>query len=156
MKATIVQLADDVVEQLNKKQGGWSIPFAAERKYQPKVKLEDTDQLNVTVAIAAWRPSPDNRTDWANEYEIHIGFQYRAGPKAGDQATEKFDEVLRLVEQVSDYWEVTRPELADCPLKEIAFGGGGDQPYSPEHIEQYNQITSVIRLTFWKLRDPDA
>jgi len=153
-KATIVQLADDVVEQLNKKQGGWAVSFQAERKYQPKAELEALDTLKVTVMMAADRPSPDNRTDWAHEYEIHIGFQYRAPPTAGDQADQKFDEVLLLAEQVSDYWEVTRPTIADCPLREIAFGSGGDQPYIPDHIEKYNQITSVIRLTFWKLRDP--
>lgn len=153
-KATIVQLADDVVDQLNAMQGGWAVSFQAERKYLPKADIEDVDQLKVSVLMGAWRASPDNRTDWANEYEIHIGFQFRASPNAGDQATDKFDEIMLLVEQVSDYWETNRPTIANCPLKEIAFGSGGDQPYIAEHIEKYNQLTAVIRLTYWKLRDP--
>lgn len=154
-KAAIVQLADDVVDQINKKQGGWEQSFQAERKYQPKAQLEDVDQLKVTVAISAWRVAPDNRTDWAHEFDIDIGFQFRAGPKTGNEATQKFDDLMRLVEQVSDYWEITRPTVADCPLMGIAFGAGGDQPYIAEHIEKFNQFTSIIRLTFWKLRDPE-
>ncbi len=151
-KAVIVQLADDVVDQLNAKQGGWSMQFEAERKYQPKIELEDTDQLKTSVLMGAWRVAPDNRTDWEHEYEIHIGLQYRPSPKAGDQAIAKLDDVLALAEEITDYWEETRPVIANCPLTAISFGPGGDQPYIAEHIEKYNQLTTVIRLTFWKLR----
>lgn len=153
-KAAIVQLADDVVDQLNKKQGGWSVGFKAERKYLPKLDLEDVDQLKVLVAMAAWRVAPDNRTDWEHEFDIDIGLNYRAKPSAGDQATEKFDEVLNLAQEITDYWEETRPTVADCPLARVAFGAGSDQPYLQERIETLNQITSIIKLTFWKLRDP--
>lgn len=156
-KALIVQLADDVVAQLNAKQGGWSVGFKAERKYQPKKELEQTDTLQVQVAIAAWRMSPDNRTDWAHEIEVQIGLMYRANPSAGDQAKEKFDGVLLLAQQIAEYWAETRPDAADCPLhpdKPIAFGVGGDQPYIAEHIEKFNQLTTVVSLTYWKLREP--
>jgi hypothetical protein len=151
-KALIVQLADDVVSQLNKKQGGWTVKFEAKRQYTPKAELEETDSVVAKVAIAAWRVAPDNRTEWAHEYDIDIGIQYRANPAAGDQATAKFDEVLRLAEEISDYWEDTRPTVADCPLMNISFGPSGDAPYIPDHIEKFNQITTVIKLTFWKLR----
>lgn len=151
-KAVIVTLADEVTADLNKKAGGWSQSFKAERKYVPKKELEATDVLTVQTAIAAWRVSPDNRTEWEHEYDIDIGLMYRANEKAGDQATAKFDELLLLVQQIADHYQDTRPTLADCPLTNIQFGAGAGQPYFAEHIEQLNQFTSVIRLTFTKWR----
>lgn len=154
-QAAIVQVAEDVVEQINKKQGGWSQKFNAVRRYRFKSQLEETDQIIVQVGMVAWRAAPDNRTDWSHEFDIDIGIQWRADAKAGDQATEKFDELMKLLEEMSDYWEATRPSAADCPLIHIAFGAGGDQPYIPDHIESLNQFTGAVRLTFQKLRDPD-
>lgn len=154
--AAIVQAWKDVTEQLNKKQGGWSVKFQAERKYQPKTALEQTGVVIVQTAISAWRIAPDNRTDWSHEFDIDIGVQWRAKEGSADQALEQFDDVLMLAQEITDYWEETRPDAADCPLTGIAFGPAGDAPYIPEHIEKFDQITTVIRLTFWKLRDPDA
>ena len=155
-KAVIVTLADEVTEILNAKAGSWSQSFVAQRMYQPKRELEDTDTLRVTTAIAAWRVAPDNRAEWSNEFDIDIGIQFRAGPKSGDQATNKFDELLLLVQQITDYFEDNRPPIAACPLTEIQYGGPAGAPYVPEHIEKLTQFTSVIRLTFTKWRDPDA
>ena len=152
-KATIVQLADDVVDQLNKKQGGWSVGFRAERKYQPKVDFEEIDQLKVLVLMAAWRIAPDNRTDWEHEYDSDIGLFFRGNPKAGEESAAKYDEILRLLEEIADYWQDTRPTIADCPLVGISFGpGGGGQPYLAESIDSQNSLTTVCKLTFRKLR----
>jgi hypothetical protein len=38
--ADFVTLANDVVDQLNQKQGGWAKSFTAERFYSPSPKLE--------------------------------------------------------------------------------------------------------------------
>jgi hypothetical protein len=149
--AAIVQAWKDVTDQINKKQGSWSVSFKAERKYQPKTALEQTGQVQAQTAIAAWRISLDNRTDWSHEFDIDIALQWRAKEGAADQATEQFDNVLLLAQELTDYWEDTRPTVADCPLVRIAFPNG-DGPYIPEHIETLDQITTVIRLTFQKLR----
>jgi hypothetical protein len=61
-----------------------------------------------------------------------------------------------LVQQVADYWLTTRAEHIDCPLNPqnpISYPNG---IYIQEHIQTLNQFTSVTRLTFWKLRTPDA
>jgi hypothetical protein len=155
-KAAIVTLADEVADILNKRAGGWSLSFAAERLYLPVHQLEQTDTLKATVMLSAWRVSTDNRTDWLHEFDIDIGFQYRPHANAGAQAKAKFDEVLLLAEEVTDYFEDNRPPIANCPLSDIQFGGPSGAPYVPEHIEKFNQITTVIRLTYQKWRDPDA
>lgn len=153
--AAIVTVAKAVVEDLNTA-GRWSQQFAAVRRYKPKATFEELNTLNVQVALAAWRTSPDNRTDWEHEFEIDIGFMYRADANEGDQAIDAFDKVILLVEEVVDYFQLNRPSQGDCPLRSVSLGTGGDQPYLPDHIESNNQISSIIKLTYWKLRDPSA
>ena len=150
--AAIVQCWKDVTDQINGKQGGWSVKFTAERKYKPKTALEETGQVKVQTAISAWRIAPDNRTDWSHEFDVDIGVQWRAKEGSADQAIEQFDSVLMLAQEITDYWEENRPVAADCPLTGIALGPAGDAPYIPDHIEKFDQITSVITLTFQKLR----
>jgi hypothetical protein len=154
--ADFVKLAEDVVTQLNKKQGGWSKSFAAERFYSPSPKLEETGQVKCLVAMADCRIAPDNRTDWEFEFDVDVGLLYRPDAKAGEEAQPAFDAMMLLVQQVADYWLVTRAANSECtihPQNPISYPNG---IYIQEHIQTLNQFTSVTRLTFWKLRDPDA
>lgn len=153
--AKLVELAKQVVAELNTasaaaafETSGWT----AVRAYVPRKELTDTDSLQVSVAINGWRTSPDNRAEWLYEYDIGIGVQYRAAASSGVEATTTFDTYVRLVEQIADYYRFTRPTTADCVLTGIAFGGPSGLPYFPDHIEQFNQITGVVILTFQKER----
>lgn len=151
-KAVLVTLADEVTNDLNKKSGAWSQAFTAVRRYQPKLDMEGTDGLSVQVVPIAWRKEPNSRREWQHEYDIDIGVIYRAAATAGDQAAAKYDELLKLVEEISDYYEDTRPSVADCVLTSVTFGGGAGAAYSHESIETKNTFISVIRLTFTKYR----
>ena len=157
MKATIVQLADDVVEQLNKKQGGWSVPFQAERKYQPKFKFEDIGTVQVQVVMLTWNFELDNRGSaygWRNDYVIGVGIHYRAKPSEGDQSA-RFDDYLKTVEEVTDYWKEqyrTNSTASNCSIVGVDLGGATGAPYNHETIETENTFTSVIQVTFRKYR----
>ena len=157
-KATIVQLADDVVEQLNKKQGGWAVSFQAERKYQPKYEFENVGTMQVQACPMTWNFTLDNRSaayGWKNEYVIGLGFFYRPKPNAGDQPIERFDGCMMLVEQVTDFWKDllrTNVLLSNCSITGIDLGGATGAPYHHEVIETQNQFTSVIQITFQKYR----
>jgi hypothetical protein len=157
-KATIVQLANDVVDQLNKKQGGWSVGFRAERKYQPKVDFEDLKAVQVQVVPLTWNFELKSRSPdygWLNTYVIGIGINYRSNPKAGDQAISRFDDYLLLVEEITDYWKDlyrTSSLLSDCSIAGVDLGGATGAPYHHEVIETQNQFTSVIQVTFQKYR----
>jgi hypothetical protein len=154
--ADFVKLAEDVVTQLNKKQGGWAKSFKAERFYSPSPKLEETGVCKCLVAMADCRISADNRTEWEFEFDVDIGLLYRPAAAKGEQSEPDFDVMMLLVQQVADYWLTTRAEHIDCPLNPqnpISYPNG---IYIQEHIQTLNQFTSVTRLTFWKLRTPDA
>lgn len=150
--AAIITLADEVASDLTDKSGGWELSFKAERKYQPITSLEDTDHLRVQVVPVTWRTSPDNRDDWSNEYQVDVGLHYRPSATAQSQAYAMYDRLVRLVEQISDYYHDTRPTLADCVLTGIDLGAGTGTPYYHESIETKNLFLSVIRLTFRKWR----
>lgn len=143
--ARILTLADEVVKDLGAKQ--WEVAFELRgRKYTPKAKLEETDVVLVTVAVAGHRASRDSRDTWLYEYDIDVGVQFRASGDA--DATMHFDSCLRLCEQIADTYRFERPSLSDMHLAEVAIGGGSGQPYLPDHADNLNQFTGVVRLTF--------
>ena len=151
--ADFVTLADDVVSQMNNKQGGWSKSFQAERFYSPSPELKETGKVNCLVVPADCRISPDNRTEWTFEFDVDVGLLYRADAKAGENPLTAFDSMMLLVQQVCDYWLENRALNENCPLhpqNPITFPNG---LYIQQHIKEYNQFTSVIRLTFWKLTE---
>jgi hypothetical protein len=154
--ADFVTLADDIVDQMNKKQGGWSKSFKAERFYTPSPALEDCGKVKCLIVPSDCRIAPDNRAEWEFQFDVDIGLLYRADPKAGENPLVAFDSMMLLVQQVCDYWLETRALNANCPLhpkNPITFPNG---IYIQDHIQTFSQFTSVIRLTFWKLRDPSS
>lgn len=157
-KALIVQLADDVVDQLNKKQGGWAVQFQAERKYQPKFDFEDIGTPQVQVVMLTWNFELDSRSQtygWRNDFVIGIGIHHRAKPQSGDQPAATFDQYLLLVEQVADFWKDlyrTSSQISNCSIVGVDLGGATGAPYNHETIESQNTFTSVIQVTFRKYR----
>lgn len=148
--AKLVELAKQVVLELNA--GTFETAFTARRSYLPKRELAETDGLQVTVAMNGWRTAPDSRADWIYEYDIGIGVQFRANASQGIEPLETFDIYVRLLEQIADFYRFTRPTTADAVLTTVQYGGPTGLPYFPEHIEQFNQITGVVILTFQKER----
>jgi hypothetical protein len=152
-KAAIVTLADEVAADLNKKKGAWSQSFEAERVYFPVENLESVNTLKVHVSAAGWTKTPVSRSQWAHDFDIEIGLQYRPPAPAGEEAKAKFDEVMKLLEEIGEHYEDTRPTLADCVLTSVAYGQGGNGvPYIPLSINDKNLFVGIIRLTFRKYR----
>jgi len=152
-KAVIVTLADEVAAELTAKSGGWAESFEAERKYQPKLDFEDTDMLHVQVFPAATRNiGADSRASWLHEYDIDVLIHYRASAKAASQATEKFDNLQLLVEQIGDHYKTRRATVSDCYLSTSSVGADSGLPYIHSAIETQNQFVSGVRLTFRKSR----
>ena len=150
--AKLVELAKQVVTDLNA--GTFETTFTASRSYVPRASLEDTGTLKVLVTMSGWRAAPDNRAEWDYEYDIDVGVLFRAAASGGVEATTTFDTYVRLLEQISDLFRFTRPAVTSTPywLETISYGGPSGLPYFPDHIEQFNQFTGVVRLTFRGMR----
>lgn len=148
-KAKLVALADEVKDTLNQKT--WTLTFDAERTYKPNPKLETTDQLTVLVVMAGSRFSWSARNEGLYEHDIDIGVMFRGGEASG-VPTEQFDKCMKLTEEIADYWRFTRPTVSDMPLHDVNYGGPAGAIYIPDHINEHNQFTGVVRLTFREWR----
>lgn len=145
-KAKLVTLADEVKDKVST-----LLKVNATRTYKPNPKLEDTDHLTVLVVMAGSRFTWDTRDHGLYEHDIDVGILYRGGEQSG-VPTEKFDECMKMVQDVADYWRFTRPTLSDMPLFDVTYGGPSGAIYIPEHINEFNQFTGVVRLTFREWR----
>lgn len=142
-----IALAKGIHEDLKTKQ--WALRFDPIRTYRFVPELKNLDQLTVAVVLVGFTSAPDNRAEWLYEHTIDIGIQFRAKPDDG-AATEKFDECMKLQSEIADFYRFQRQSAADMPLAAVELPNGA---YVSEHMQQYNQFTGVVRLTFREWRD---
>lgn len=144
--STIIEISDAVVAKLNA--GPFSIPFQAERHYKPTFDLVEMKDLRVTVVPRGVELSGASRSTAQTDVQIDIGIQRKLPADAANDAAE-IDALMRLVEEIADFFRTHR--LSACP--NVSWVRTENRPiYSPEHIEQLRQFTSVLTLTFRALR----
>lgn len=136
--ATIIQIADAVVAQLNA--GAFSQPLTAERHYVPSFELADMETLHVTVVPRAISSSSLDRSRDAFTYEIDLAVQ-----KKSDMAQASLDALMALVEEIADHFR-TQP-LASFPGARCMEVKNAPV-FSLEHLHELRQFTSVLTLTF--------
>lgn len=137
-----VAIADAVTAELNA--GGFAQPFTAERLYRPQFELTDMDTLHVTVVPQGVSIEPAGRNLNQYDYRIDVAVQKRFSE---DDAAQ-LDPLMQLVEAIVDYFRFKRletPEAAWVKTENVPI-------YSPEHMEQLRQFTSVVTLTYRMLR----
>lgn len=134
----LVELADAVVDHLNATP--FSLPVSAERKYVPVVELPNLHVLHVTVVPRGLTIGPLDRTRDAYEYELDVAVQQKT-----DGSPARQDDLLALVQEIADSFRTpqlsTYPQARCVELKNVPV-------YSPEHLEQLHQFTSVLTLKF--------
>jgi len=146
MASSIVEIANAVADALNSH--SFSQPFTARRHYVPTFDLKEMKTLHVTVVPRGVEIANVSRSTVQSGVQIDIGIQQKlpapADP-AGDQAF--IDTLMSLVEEVADFIRVTS-RFGDASWVKTA----NTPIYSPEHLEQLRQFTSVLTLTLMVLR----
>lgn len=140
--ATIIQIADAVVAQLNS--ATFSQPITATRHYSPSFKLPDMKTLHVTVVPRSISSTSLDRNRDMFHYEIDVAVQKKTD---GDQAT--LDALMTLVEEIADHFRVET--LASFPNARC-MDVKNSPVFSPEHLDEFRQFTSVLTLTFSLVR----
>jgi len=146
MSTHIPDITDAVVAALNG--AAFSQPFTAKRHYVPTFDLKEMKTLHVTVVPRGVEVSTVSRSLIQHELQVDVGIQQKlpapADP-AGDQAF--VDALMGLVQEIAD---VLR---AAGRFGEAQWVKSENKPiYSPEHLEQLRQFTSVLTLTLRTLR----
>ncbi len=140
--ATIIQIADAVVAQLNA--ASFSQPLAAARHYVPSFKLPDMQTLHVTVVPRGISSVSLDRKRDTFSYEIDVAVQKKTD---AEQAT--LDALMTLVEEIADHFR-TEPlaSFPDARCRDVKNA----PVFSQEHLDELRQFTSVLTLTFRLVR----
>ena len=141
--AVITDIADAVAAEINA--GSFSKPVSAVREYLPAFELADMQTLRVTVVPKSVTTLPGGRAHNQYDYAIDVAVQKKLD--AADNT--EIDELMTLIDELADHLRFKR--LTDYP--NAAWLKTENVPvYSPEHLEQLRQFTSVITITFRIMR----
>lgn len=148
MSATIVDIADAVVAELNVA-SRFSMAVAAEREWSPVFEVEDMAALKVTVVPRGEgaQEAATRAKIWQREYRVDLAVMKRVNRSA--QKAE-VDALVLLVEEIAEWFRRQRPLASQqgfhCPSAEI------DPVCDPAHLDQLSQFTSLVTLTFREWR----
>ena len=133
----IADIAQAVVDALNAHV--FSVPFTAERDYTPTFELKDMRDLHVTVVARGVEMATASRAYAQNDWQVDVAVQKKiASPDASGQ----IDALMALVQDIAEH------------LRAVGTFGPGQWVraenipiYSPEHLNDMRQFTSVLTLT---------
>lgn len=137
MSALLIDLTDAVVDELN--DHSFSMDLIAERTYLPQFELKQFSELRVSVVPREQRTERLTRESCSEICGIDVGVQMRFAK----QDAICIDPLMSLVDEILNHFNG------------LVFSGTGalctaikpSPVYSPEHMEQFRQFTSVLTLT---------
>ena len=135
----ITAVADAVVAELNGQ--SFSLPFTAQRHYQPRYELADLKTLHVTVIPNGITTAILGRSGTQRDVAIDIAVQQ----KLTKETNANLDPLLGLAEEIADSLQAKRlTSFQQAIWKQTDFRA----IYAAEHLHQYRQFTSVMTITF--------
>ena len=129
--SAVITLANAVAEAL--------ADFHAEVLFFPEFELREIEEMKVVVVPLAEEYKPLSRTQHEEILKVQVGFLKRG-------CEDELPELLRTVEGLGLGF-LNKP-LAGATCVGVAF----NPIYSPEHLRERGQFTSVIELSFKQFR----
>jgi hypothetical protein len=142
---SVTDIADALVSLLNGHR--FSQKFEAKRRYQPDLDLRDTHRLQVSVVPRGRTREIGRGATTEHEYRINLAVQKKVGRVLSD-----YDELMALVEEFEEF-------LAGRANRQVATRSGSvilqkietNRLWIPEHLQQFDQFTSVQTLSYFSL-----
>ena len=135
----IADIAAAVVAELNART--FSPAFTAVRTYLPVYDLAEMADLHVTVVPKGVTSQQASRD--ASQFEISVDIAVQKKLAATDNA--EIDPLMDLAEEIAEFLRQRRlaafPAAAWVRTEHVAV-------YSPEHLEQLRQFTSVMTVVY--------
>ena len=138
----ITTIAQAVADLLNAHE--FSAPFNAERVALPEFDLADMQDLHVTVVPRQVESAVLDRGSDSHDVKVDVAVQR----KVASVANEEIDPLMALVREIADY-------LNRRPLPSVGaiWRKTENAPvYSPEHLREMRQFTSVLTVTYRVVR----
>jgi len=141
--ALIVDIAEAVVAELNA--GEFSQAFSAQRLYRPQFDLAEMKDLHVTVVPKGVATSIASRSGVQCDVSVDVAVQ----KKLASEGNAEIDPLMGLVEEIADFFRGRK--LSEYPR--ASWVATANEPvYSPGHLEELRQFTSVLTVTFRVMR----
>ena len=137
--ALIVDIAEAVVAELNA--GEFSQAFSAQRLYRPQFDLAEMKDLHVTVVPKGVATSIASRSGVQCDVSVDVAVQ----KKLESESSDEIDPLMNLVEEIADFFR--QRKLSQYP-KASWVATANEPVYSPGHLEELRQFTSVLTVTF--------
>jgi len=137
--ALIVDIADAVVTELNA--GTFSQTFRAARHYRPQFRLEEMKDLHVTVVPKGVEATTVSRSGVQYDISVDVAVQ----KKLEKETNTDLDPLMNLAEEIANFFRLRR--LTQYPGASW-LRSENDPAWSPGHLEELGQFTSVLTLTF--------
>jgi hypothetical protein len=154
MDAELIKVADAITRELAA--ATLSLSFNPIRSYNSETKLEDTDVLHVDVVPVA--PTVDIETVHSLSYDcvIDIGIRKRFGAEtqvddSGKVKNEEIDRLIFFEQELIQFLALRALNVYD-KAKFLALEMR--TAWASEHIREYRQFTSILRITYrvsWEL-----
>lgn len=141
--ALIVDIAEAVVAELNG--GTFSQSFTAQRLYRPQFDLAEMQDLHVTVVPRGIETSIASRSGVQCDVSVDVAVQ----KKLQTETSAEIDPLMALVEEIADFFRGRK--LSECP-RASWIATANEPVYSPGHLEELRQFTSVLTVTFRVVR----
>lgn len=146
-----IDIADAIVSELNNPAVGWSLAFTAKRYYLPVFKLTDLRELHVSVVPAGMDVEMLSRVSKQYDTRIDVAVQQKPEAEGDTEAARqadlllKFDALAALTDEIEDHFT---GKLLPGLEAQTCIGVENIPIYSPEHMERFEQFTSVLRFAF--------
>lgn len=139
----IIDLADELVTQING--NTFETAITATRHYIARVELKDADSIKCFVVPRSMTEELAGRKTLREVYEVDVAILKRFST----ESNVNIDLMMELVQEVRDF-------LSFKKLTSVAgtvwAGSQVDPLWIPEHLENNRQFTSVIRVTYSRMR----
>lgn len=136
----VTNVAQAVADALNGQE--FSVPFTTERVAIPEFDLAAMQELHVTVVPRQVDSEVLDRGRDAHDVKVDVAVQ----KKVASIANEEIDPLLALVQEVADF--LNRRNLDNAVWKKTE----NNPVYSPEHLREMRQFTSVLTITYRVVR----
>jgi len=138
----ITDIAQAVADLLNGHE--FSTAFEAERVALPEFDLADMQDLHVTVVPRQTESTTLDRGRDNHDVKVDVAIQ----KKVGSLGNEEIDPLMALVREVADYLNRRPLSAAGASWRKTENA----PVYSPEHLREMRQFTSVLTVTYRVVR----
>lgn len=150
MQSELEKVAEAIRDELAS--GAFSKEFTPAETYDPDLKLEDADTLQVDVVPVRSEPERQDRGNikWLNI--IDIGIRYRFGTTHQDDATgeilNRHVHELFYLEQELVTFLFQHQKLTNHPNAALSEGPTVRIGWVTKHMSEWRQFTGIIRVTY--------